>query len=177
MRLFIAMPFSENVTKYMESLQSQLPKAKLTLNHHFHITLQFLGEASAGQAQVIMEELKKIKFKKFLINVGKIDAFRNRIGLIRLVYADLSMPEELRKLQIEVEETMKSLGFYPDKPFKPHITLARVKFADDKALEEGIKKMQIQNIVGMLDKVVLFESILSPLGPTYNELLTVNANE
>jgi len=177
MRLFIAIPFSENANSYLEGFLSQLPKANMTLNHDFHITLQFLGEASVSQAQVIMKELKKIKFKKFLINIGKVDVFKNNIGSIRLVYADLSVPEELKKLQIQVEELMGNLGFYLDKPFKPHITLARIKFANDKVFEDGLKKIKTQNTVEVLDKVVLFESILTPEGHKYNELITVQSDD
>jgi RNA 2',3'-cyclic 3'-phosphodiesterase len=177
MRLFIAMPFSQNTNNYLESLLGQLPKANMTLNYDFHVTLQFLGEASVEQAQVIMKELKKIKFKKFLISIGKVDVFKNNIGNIRIVYTDLSLPDELRKLQLQVEETMKILGFYPDKPFKPHITLARIKFANNKNFEEGIKKIKTQNTVEVLDKIVLFESILTPQGHEYNELITVQSDD
>ena len=177
MRLFIALPFSDNAKNYLEGLQSKLPEAKMNINHHFHITLQFLGEASIAQAQVIMNELKKISFKKFFVDFGKIGFFKNKRGFIQLVYVDIIMPEDLKKLQIQVENLMKTLGFYPDKPFKPHITLTRIKFADDKTFEDQLNKIQTQNILETIDKMVLFESVLSPEGASYNELLTINANE
>jgi 2'-5' RNA ligase len=177
MRLFIALPFSDNVKNYLEGLQSGLPEAKMNLNHHFHITLQFLGEASVEQAQVIMNELKKISFKKFSVKFGEIGFFKNRRGFIQLVYVDILMPEELKKLQIQVENLMKTLGFYPDKPFKPHITLTRIKFADDKIFEQELKKIKTENLLETIDKMVLFESVLSPEGASYNELLTINSND
>lgn len=177
MRLFIAMPFSDKAKNYLEGLQSKLPEAKMSLNHHFHITLQFLGEASLAQAQVIMNELKKISFKKFSVKFRDIGVFKNKRGFVQIVYADLSVPDELKNLQFKVEDIMKSLGFYPDKQFKPHITLARVKFADDKIFEQELRKIKTENFEETLDKIVLFESVLSTEGSVYNELLTINAND
>ena len=124
-----------------------------------------------------MNELKKISFKKFSVKFGDIGVFKNRRGFIQVVYTDITMPEELKKLQIQVENLMKTLGFYPDKPFKPHITLARVKFAEDKNFELELKKIKTENPGEIIDEMVLFESVLSPEGASYNELLTINANE
>jgi len=177
MRLFIALPFSEKINNYLEGLLTRLPEAKMALNHHFHVTLEFLGEASVEQAQKIMEELREISFPKIDLKLTEIGVFKNFNGFIKFVWVGVSFPEELKDLQKQVEASMRNLGFKPDKPFTPHLTLARIKFTDDELFENELKKIKIQNLEETIDRIILFESILSQQGASYNELLTVKAND
>lgn len=177
MRLFIALPLSEKITDYIKDLQDKLPDAKMTLNRHFHLTLQFLGDADINQAQAVMKELKKITFNKFPIKLTRPGVFKDKRGYIRIVWLGMEYPEELKILQTDVEDLMKPLGFIPDKPFSPHLTLARVKFADDKIFEEKLNKIKTEIIQETIDRMVLFESVLSPEGASYNELLTIKAHD
>ena len=177
MRLFIALPFSEQIQNYLESLLTKLPEAKMTLNHHFHITLQFLGDVSVEQAQEIQQALKKISFPKMNLKLTEIGVFKNYQGFIKVVWVGITFPEELKKLQKDIETSMKQLGFKPDKPFSPHLTLARIKFADDKVFEEQLKKINLDKLEDTASKIILFESVLSSYGASYNELLTIQAHD
>lgn len=175
MRLFIAIPFSEKFNAEMMLLQKKLPKAKARNNKHFHITLQFFGDASLDQLNEIKGRLETIKFKPFKVKLNELGVFKNKKGYIKIAWAGFDFPEELKKLQKDIEGEMRDIGFKPDKPFKCHTTLARVKFADDEKFEQDLKKIQINSLEEKVDKFVLYESRLTPEGPLYEELLTVSA--
>jgi len=177
MRLFIALPFSGQIQSYLESLLTKLPEAKMNLNHHFHITLQFLGDASVEQTQEIQQALKQIAFSKIKLKLTEIGVFKSHRGFIKVVWVGVTFPEELKKLQKDIENSMKQLGFKSDKPFSPHLTLARIKFADDKVFEQQLKKINLDKLEDAVSKIILFESIFSPYGVSYNELLTIQAHD
>jgi 2''-5'' RNA ligase len=83
----------------------------------------------------------------------------------------------LIQLSKKVEKMLEPLGFFSDKPFKPHITVFRIKkkigdisgeLKDNKMVNFGI-----QNV----SNIKLKKSILSPNGPIYSDLLEVGAKK
>lgn len=175
MRLFIAIPFSEKFVSYMRELQKGLPEAKMRHNGHFHITLQFLGNIQPEKLDEIKGQLKKIQFKPIRVKLEELGVFKNFKGYIRVVWAGLSFPDELKDLQKNVEKNMKEIGFELDKPFSPHVTLARVKFANDKEFEEKLKEISVDPLEETFDRIILYRSHLTEKGPQYEELLTIPA--
>jgi 2'-5' RNA ligase len=173
MRLFVAIPFSEKFDKYLKELQGKLPEAKMRLNGHFHITLQFLGDVQPEKVDEIKEQLTKIIFKPFKVKLENLGVFKNKKGYIRVAWVGISFPEELKELQKQVEENLREVGFELDKPFSPHLTLARIKFTDDKKFEEELKKISVENFEETVEKIVLYQSHLSREGAEYKELLTI----
>ena len=70
---------------------------------------------------------------------------------------------------------MEQIGFKPDKQFKPHLTLFRVKRPIGN-IEEYLSKHH--DLIGgseLIDKVHLKKSELFPSGPVYSNLSTVFA--
>ena len=63
-----------------------------------------------------------------------------------------------------------------DRPFKPHLTIGRIKHLKDKvtlkALIDKYKNLEIQNTV--MNEVILYESILLQSGPVYEPLARFN---
>lgn len=176
MRLFVAIPFSEKCEKYLNDIQNKLPDAKMRLSNHFHITLQFLGHVQPEKVDEIKKQLKEISFGQFNLTLDKLGVFKNPKGYIRVAWIAVSFPEELKNLQTQVEEKLKPLGFEPDKPFKPHLTLARIKFADDKKFEEELKGIKAPPLTETVERMVLFQSHLSRDGAQYENLLEVKAS-
>jgi 2'-5' RNA ligase len=82
---------------------------------------------------------------------------------------------ELEALAESIDKELRETGFPNEKrPFRPHLTLARIKWIRDKKLfydlVSSYKSKEIQPVV--TDRVVLFESILQPQGPLYIPLRT-----
>ena len=173
MRLFIAIDFNE-LKDYFAELQKLLPKnAKLSLVKSFHITIKFLGEVQPDKADKIIEILKNIKFQQFAVFLDSVGIFPTE-NYIRVVWMGIKPEENVLELQRNVDESLKSM-FNKEKDFKAHITLARVKYPEDKKLFlEELKKIKIENKKIEIKDFRLIKSTLTPEGPIYEDLEIFN---
>ena len=169
MRLFIAIDFNE-LRDYFIGLQKLLPKnAKLSLTKTFHLTLKFLGEVQPDNADRIIDILKKIKFESFFVHLDSVGIFPTE-NYIRVVWVGLKPEEKILELQKKIDESLNKL-FKKEKDFKAHITLARVKYPEDKKqFLEQLKKIEIENKKIKIKDFRLVKSTLTPSGPVYEDL-------
>ena len=169
MRLFIAIDFNE-LKEYFIELQKRLPKnAKLSFTKTFHITLKFLGEVQPDKTDKIIEVLKKIKFEPFSVFLDSIGIFPTE-NCIRVVWAGIKPKGEVLELQKNIDESLKPV-FKKEKDFKAHITLARVKYPEDKKqFLEQLNKIKIENKKIEIKDFRLIKSTLTPKGPIYQDL-------
>lgn len=174
MRLFIAIDFNE-LRDYFVELQSLLPKnAKLSFTKTFHITLKFLGEVQPNNVEIIVDILKNIKFEPFSVFLGSIGIFPTE-NYIRVVWIGLNPEEKVLELQNKIDEYLKPL-FKKEKGFKAHITLARVKYPEDKkSFVEQLKKIKVGNKKVEIKNFKLIKSTLTPKGPIYEDLTVFNS--
>lgn len=175
MRLFIAIDFSE-LNDYFIELQEQLPKdAKLTLTKTHHLTLKFLEEVQESQIEKIKEQLKKIEFEKFSVNLGDVGVFPNE-NYIKVVWAGINPKEQVIELQKNIEDSLIEFNFKKDFSSHPHITLARVKFVKDKAnFVDSSKKIKVdKNKKLVVKNFKLIKSALTLEGPVYEDLEVFN---
>jgi 2'-5' RNA ligase len=174
MRLFIALDFNE-LEDYFTGLQSLLPEnAKLSLTKSFHLTLKFLGEVQPNNVERMIECLKKIKFKPFSVFLDSIGIFPSE-SYIRVVWVGLKPEDEILELQNEIDESLKEL-FKKEKDFKAHITLARVKYVEDKkSFIQQLKNIKIENKKIQINSFKLIRSTLTPKGPIYEDLAIFNS--
>jgi 2'-5' RNA ligase len=128
MRCFIAINLPNEFQKEVEKIQKQLPSfiEKKTKSEKLHLTLKFLGEINKERIELVKNELRKIKFKKFITEAGEIGFFDN--NLRGVVWIHLKNCEELQK---QVDESLKNL-FPKEKRFMGHLTIARVKSINNK---------------------------------------------
>ncbi|MBU1992756.1 RNA 2',3'-cyclic phosphodiesterase [Patescibacteria group bacterium] len=168
MRLFVAINLPNEIRNYLKSIQDQLPNAKMTKPKDFHLTLQFLGDAEAAQALEIKSALYQVFMPRLKLKLGKMGVFK-RNGDVSVVWIGLEIPEELKRVQSEVEEQLAPLGFLSDKEFKPHLTLARVKYCE-KSFEEELGKIEVMLKEFEVNSFSLMESHLSSEGAKYEEI-------
>ncbi len=170
MRLFIAIDLPEKAKEELREAQKQIPKAKLSLAKDFHITLKFLGEVAPGKADEIREKLQKVKFEAFKAKLDSVGFFPSE-KYIRVVWAGIKPEEETAKLQKEIDSLIGK-EFPDDHKFSPHITLARVKFVDDKELFiQQLKSIKLENISLKVDCFKLKKSTLrGKEGPVHEDV-------
>lgn len=175
MRLFIAIDFNELKDCFI-GLQNQLPKnAKLSFTKTFHLTLKFLGDVQPNNAEKVVDILKKIKFKHFSVRLDSIGIFPTE-NYIRVVWVGLEPEDEVLELQKNIDESLKEL-FKKEKDFKAHITLARVKYPEDKKnFVEQIKNIKVENKKIDINNFRLIKSTLTPKGPIYEDLHVFNSD-
>jgi len=175
MRLFIAINFHE-LKDYFAELQKLLPKnAKLSFTKTFHLTLKFFGEVQPNNAEKVADILKNIKFKHFSVHLDSIGIFPTE-NYIRVVWVGLNPEDNVLGLQKNIDESLKEL-FKKEKDFKAHITLARVKYTEDKKIfVEQIKNIKVENKKIDINNFRLVKSTLTPRGSVYEDLRVFNSD-
>jgi 2'-5' RNA ligase len=77
--------------------------------------------------------------------------------------------EELRKVERTVRERLAAIGIVPEeRGFSPHLTLARVRDAVGLRARAWLSSLESAPVgTTRVDAITLYESRLSPKGPTY----------
>lgn len=83
----------------------------------------------------------------------------------------------LIELSKKVQKVLESLGFFPDKPFKPHITVFRIK----KKIGDITKELENQKEetfgIQVISSIKLKKSELTSRGPIYSDLMEMQAKK
>jgi len=181
-RAFIAFDIdSDLVLKRLSEVQKTLTNTgadlKLVEPQNIHVTMRFLGDISSTSVDAIYEEMKKITFKPFDIQLKGLGAFPN-LRYARVVWIGIQKgANELKSVFDQLEPRLQKLGFRPDpKGFSPHLTIARVKSGRNKAeLARQIEEMADYEC-GVIrgEYLRLKKSVLTPKGPIYSTLKEVS---
>ncbi|MFZ1940545.1 MAG: RNA 2',3'-cyclic phosphodiesterase [Terracidiphilus sp.] len=139
MRLFVGIPLADDGTSELSALVSRLqPKAgdlRWTAPDSWHITLQFLGNATPAQFECLTARLGEVRYAPVAIELGAAGSFE-RAGVI---FAEVIVAPGLAALQQHIVAATAQCGFVAEtRPFHPHITLAR-KARNKGAREQGSK--------------------------------------
>lgn len=139
---------------------------------NFHFTLQFLGEIDSHDR--FAEKLASISFKPFQLRLEGMGAFPSADSArVLWVGVDAEDAKSLAALAGQVTQRMRELGYTPDKPFSPHLTIARAR---DRPLRARQALAQFEGIAigsGIIDRFHLKKSDLRPAGPVYSNVYTV----
>ena len=178
MRTFVATEIQNNeVLNSIAKLQSDLKiKATPVRKENMHFTLLFLGEITDEIAPKIMEELNSITFSPIQVSFTGIGAFPNpRFPRDIWIGVDDIASQNLVKLATQVEEKLAPLGFKSDKPFRPHLTIFRIKNSVGDISKELDKLKAISLGHDTISELKFKKSILTPSGPIYSDLQVVKA--
>lgn len=136
-----------------------------------HITLKFLGNTDESRTDEIAGALGEVRAAPFTARFRHIGGFpgdRNP----RVIWIGAEGPfEDLNK---KVEDAMAGAGFEREGRFKPHVTIARVKFPSPEqkkwlpVLFEKYKNFDAGSMT--VSSMHLMKSTLSPKGPKYEIL-------
>ena len=137
-----------------------------------HITLKFLGEVPESQIPKITGALDLLSTSPYQLNVSGISTFGRPP---RVIKAEVHDGGATAALAADVELRLAKLGFpREDKPFSPHITLARVKEYSP-ALQPKIATIKERDFgTCEISSVLLKKSVLTPSGPIYTTLYQKN---
>lgn len=178
MRTFIAVEIhNDEVLNAIAKIQSDFKiKATPVNKQNMHFTLLFLGEIDEKIVENIKKELSSITFKPIEVKFTHIGAFPNpRFPRVIWIGVDKVASEQLIDLAAQVEKRLEPLGFKSDKPFKPHLTIFRIKTkADD--ISQTLDKFKTVDLgKEVITELKLKQSILTPNGPIYSDLQVVLA--
>lgn len=178
MRTFIAVEIhNDEVLNAIAKIQSDFKIKATPINkQNMHFTLLFLGEIDEKTVENIKKELSSITFKPIEVKFTHIGAFPNpRFPRVIWIGVDKVASEQLVDLAAQVEKRLEPLGFKSDKPFKPHLTIFRIKTkADD--ISQTLDKFKTVDLgKEVITELKLKQSILTPNGPIYSDLQVVLA--
>lgn len=177
MRCFIGLPLPEEYQQGLRALiDAWKPRLRSRLSWtrpgNWHVTLKFLGEVSEEGVGPMVQALGETLGKSFVLQAGGGGFFPNRLRP-RVVWVGTRQGgESCRILAREVEQRLALLGWPREaRAFTPHLTVARVKEAappPPDPLDEMFCALQAAHWPDAhMDRVVLWESLLSPSGPNY----------
>jgi len=178
MRTFVAVEIcNEDVLSSIAKLQSDLTiKARPVTKQNMHFTLLFLGEITEDVADKVKKSLSTISFKPIHVSFTHLGAFPNpKSPRVIWIGVDEEGGAELVKLAAQVEQKLEPLGFKPDKPFKPHLTIFRIKERQDGLSEKLARHGKVNLGTDIISELKFKQSVLTSNGPIYSDLLVVRA--
>lgn len=173
LRLFIGIPLSAGMADDLAVVVNQLhsPAAldslRWSARESWHITLQFLGSTKPEQYDCITTRLRELRCRPVRIELGSLGTF-DRAGVL---YVEVRVTPELATLQQAVTASTSPCGFAPeDRPYHPHITLARRKGNGGRELRNLKLQMQQQPKLSDFTAVsfILYQSTSTPEGSRYD---------
>jgi len=172
-RYFLALPLSESARERLAAARPpELSGIKLVRTDLLHVTLHFLGELEADDVQAAQQALQDLKEPATSINIAGVGAFPAD-GPPRVIWAGIDENPLLGQLYLKLGETLQqAIGYQPeDRPYSPHITLARVKRRlRREELQDYWEEQRGLNIREIpVDRFVLYESLFSAGRLEYRE--------
>jgi 2'-5' RNA ligase len=182
-RLFIALPLPQPVIERIDRIAARLAvkewPVRWTAPGSAHITLHFVGEVNASQAQLLRLALpaEVAKHRATMLHTGRLGVFPNE-RKPRVLWMGLDGEHEgLNRLQSDLGRLLASLGFeVEERPFAPHITLGRLR--EDIS---GARGMEIWTTLRgfelgaplevPVNEVVLYRSIIDRSGARHEPLV------
>jgi 2'-5' RNA ligase len=180
MRLFVAVELGEAVQQEAGRIVEELrrragkgsPRARITwvAADRMHLTVRFIGEIADTAADGVIHALRApIGLAPFDVDWKGLGAFP-KSGPPRVLWAGITRGrDELVALEGEASMRLAAAKIpREERPYSPHLTLARVRDAAglrSATLFEGM----VDHVLGTtrVDAITLFQSKLSPKGPTY----------
>ncbi|HYS27521.1 MAG TPA: RNA 2',3'-cyclic phosphodiesterase [Vicinamibacterales bacterium] len=186
MRLFVAAEIGETLAARAADVSRELqrragetaPRAKVTWvpADRLHLTVRFIGDVDDTRAAAMREALEPpLDVAPFDLTLGGAGAFPEG-GAPRVLWVGVAAGrEELIAAERDISARLARLGIPgEDRAYSPHLTLARVREPAglrSAQLLEGLTDRTVGTV--HIDAITLFQSKLSPKGPTYTPLLRI----
>lgn len=181
MRCFIAVELTNGARQEVAALQADLCRTSADVKwvepENLHLTLKFLGEVAEDQLPALKGVLQQttLHLSPFTLTLEGVGAFP-RPQHPRVIWVGIKEGSEaLTALAGAVEEACGTFVLSPSKgewSFSPHLTIGRVHSGEHLSeLVKKLKEVSFQaSVPATIDRLILFQSILSRNSPTYTPL-------
>lgn len=180
MRLFTGISLPEDVTANLSALIDRLrPTAQLRWSpvYNLHVTTKFIGEWPEERLQEMIDTLRPLGRR------SPIDIAVHGIGWLpnphspRILYAAIKAGPELADLASSTDNATTAIGVeHETKPFRPHLTLARIKDPGItlSPLRRAVAELESQDFGAFrADGFKLYLSKMGPSGSIYTQLAEI----
>lgn len=170
-RLFIAIDLPDAIRKALQKSARLLDLRGVRYSRldQMHLTLRFLGNVPEDQKGNLIRMLRNIHLPPFELATDTLGVFPKR-GTPRILWAGLKESDVLNELQRSIEAAAEKCGFEADnKPWHPHITLARLK-GKNHLTKEILEEASAQNETMKFSvyEFYLYRSELKKSGAVYS---------
>jgi RNA 2',3'-cyclic 3'-phosphodiesterase len=179
MRLFFAIELGDAVLDLLDRETSPLcaeaPDLTWTVREKRHLTLKFLGDVPEDAALRLIDAADRAaeRHRPVGMSIGGIGAFPN-FRRARVVWIGVEQEPRLELLHHDLEIACERAGFEIEgRPFRPHITLARVRVPlpveRARSLARVARTVRVR-ATELVERITLFESTLAPTGACYRRI-------
>jgi 2'-5' RNA ligase len=146
-------------------LRTDIPGARWVPTEQIHLTLAFLGEVDEAAVERLSGELARIRAPGFRLCFSGTGCFPDR-RRPRVLWVGLVPHPRLKQLAAGVREAVLACGIPQDeRPFSPHITLARLKLSPSRGCDAFLDRQPEQQLPPFpVQEFILFQSRLTPQG-------------
>jgi RNA 2',3'-cyclic 3'-phosphodiesterase len=191
MRIFIGIDLDpeirSRIARFLEGVESFAPDARWVRPESLHITLKFIGEQTAEQVEAIGQRLRQVEGNAFDLRTGGYGFFPTAKAP-RVFWIGVHAGGQLAELAASIDRATAELGIpREDRPFSPHLTLARggggrrsgsPKWGKGDGPNQTFAVLEKRlAAMGELDfgamtahEFILYQSQLSPKGSKYTKL-------
>jgi len=174
----------EDWKEYLGKVEEDLSRAMSGLSWvkpgNMHITVRFLGDLGDSGVRRAGEAVRlgATSHAAFTARLGAPGAFPS-MNRPRVLWTGLTEGQEAAiALAKSVNQRLQESGFGPaDKPFKPHITLARVREHAEGVEAFGRYAPPPPPEPALFDRIVVMKSDLHPTGARYTALEEIRLRE
>ena len=127
-RLFTGIEIPEEIREELSAVERPIPGVSWIDEDDLHLTLRFFGDVSPEQARDVMDLLETAGADAFSMKITGLATFGTEPHTL---YAGVESNPGLEALARATDRAARGAGLGAAKrPFKPHITLARLQYPD-----------------------------------------------
>jgi 2'-5' RNA ligase len=165
-RLFTAVEIPADIGQSLALLRGGLPGARWVEPENYHVSLRFIGDIDDALAREIAAMLGQVKRPRFALRIDGLDSFGGNRP--RVVVAAISAVPELVDLQADHERLMQRVGLEPERKYRPHVTLARLRDTSSRQVADFLSTRQpFRSTLFPISRFVLYSSRASVGGGPY----------
>jgi 2'-5' RNA ligase len=174
MRLFTAIELPEDVRaqvwEFERTLMDSYRHARWVARENLHLTLIFIGEVGPDKSEGIKKALAEVKSEMFDLSLEGLGSFPEGRPIANVVWIGVGNGKDrLVALSERVRLALEPLGIKEDKPFHPHLTLARGR-RDTGIPIKRFGSLSFGPATFRVGHFSLMESKLRPEGPLYTRV-------
>lgn len=157
-------------------------KVKWVKKENVHLTLTFLGNVLKEKLDkmIVAIDEANFSFNKFEIEIKNLGGFPN-LNKPRVIWVGIDdQTQGLSKIKTSLDEIFRKFEIeLENRPFKPHVTLGRVKFlrGTNPFLNQIVDKKNISFGKMIVDGVRIYKSELTSEGPRYEIIKEIKCND
>ncbi len=126
MRLFVALDLPRAVRDRLADLGEGLAGVRWVPPENYHLTLRFIGEVPAHQAEEIDLALAALRGRGFVLELSGAGT-TEKAGRVNALWVGVARNPALDHLRGKIETALQRAGLLPERRrFLPHVTLARL---------------------------------------------------